>query len=64
MHFGPGRVKVRKGPGSGLLLQDETVLDWFRIQNGALGAALPTDHRLAQRKSVTLADLAEGLSRR
>ena len=58
MHFGPGRVKVRKGPGSGMMLQDETVLDWFRIQTGSLGAALPTDHRLAQRKSVTLADLA------
>ena len=58
MHFGPGRVKVRKGPGSTMLSQDETVLDWFHIQTGSLGAALPNDHRLAQRKSVTLADLA------
>ncbi|GAA0749473.1 LysR family transcriptional regulator [Ideonella azotifigens] len=58
MHFGPGRVKVRKGPGSNLMSQDETVLDWFHIQTGSLGVALPTDHRLAQRKSVTLSDLA------
>lgn len=58
MHFGPGRVKVRKDPGSSVMRQDETVLEWFTIQPGALGAALPTEHRLAQRKSVTLADLA------
>ncbi len=58
MHFSPGRVKLRKGPGSGMTLQDETVLDWYRIQTGVLGVAVPTDHRLAQRKSVTLADLA------
>jgi DNA-binding transcriptional LysR family regulator len=58
MHFGPGRVKVRKGPGSTMMRQDETVLDWFHIQTGALGVALPTDHRLAQRKAVTLADLS------
>ena len=59
MHFAPGKVKMRKGgPGVGMVLQDETVLEWFRIQTGVLGAAFPTDHRLAQRKSVTLADLA------
>ena len=58
MHFGPGGVRMRKGPGSGMASQDETVLDWFRIQSNSLGVALPVEHRLAQKKSLTLADLA------
>jgi len=58
MHIGPGSAKLRKGRGSGVANQDETVLDWFKIQSNGLGAALPNDHRLAQRKSLTLADLA------
>jgi len=58
MHFGPGRALLRKRRGEGETAQDDTVLDWVRIQTGGLGVAVPKDHRLAQRKSLTLADLA------
>jgi DNA-binding transcriptional LysR family regulator len=58
MHFGPGRALVRKRKSTpGVAGQDETVLDWIKIQNGSLGVAVPVDHRLAKRKSVTFADL-------
>lgn len=59
MHFGPGRALSRKRPSTGVAAQDEAVLDWVKIQTGALGVAVPNDHRLARRKSVTLADLAK-----
>ena len=58
MHFGPGRALLRKRRGEGETAQDDTVLDWFRIQTGGLGVAVPNDHRLAKRKSLTLGDLA------
>jgi len=58
MHFGPGRALARKRHSAGVAGQDETVLDWFRIQTGGLGVAVPNDHRLARKKSVTIADLA------
>ncbi|WP_137890263.1 LysR substrate-binding domain-containing protein [Ramlibacter sp. 2FC] len=58
MHFGPGRALLGRRRGTGVAAQDETVLDWIRIQTGGLGVAVPNDHRLARKKSVTLADLA------
>ena len=58
MHFGPGRALVRKRRGDDEAAQDETVLDWVRIQTGALGVAVPNDHELARKKSLTLADLS------
>lgn len=58
MHFGPKPELLRKKRGAGGLSQDETVLDWFRIQTGGLGVVMPNDHRLARRKSVNLAELA------
>jgi DNA-binding transcriptional LysR family regulator len=58
MHFGPGRATLRKRRGEQGDGQDETVLDWHRIQTGGLGVAVANDHPLARRKSATLADLA------
>jgi len=59
MHFGPGRALLGKRRGSAETGQDETVLDWIRIQTGGLAVAVPNDHRLAKLKSVKLADLTE-----
>ena len=58
MHFGPRAAVLRKQRSGETLAQDQTVLDWFRIQNCGLGVALPSDHRLARRKSIGLAELA------
>lgn len=58
MHFGPGPGPLRKRRGESVIAQDQSVLDWVRIQSGTLGVAMPIDHRLAARKSVTLAELA------
>jgi DNA-binding transcriptional LysR family regulator len=58
MHFGPGRALLRKRRGEHVPGQDETVLDWHRIQTGGLGVAVANDHPLAKKKSVTIADLA------
>jgi len=58
MHFGPRAAVLRKHRSGEALAQDQTVLDWFRIQNCGLGVALPSDHRLARRKSIELAELA------
>jgi DNA-binding transcriptional LysR family regulator len=58
MHFGPKPPLLRKNRGDGVMAQDETVLDWLKIQTGGLGAVVPSDHRLAGRQSVTLAELA------
>ena len=59
MHFGPGRTLLGRRPSEGeVAQQDETVLDWIRIQSGGLGVAMSSENPLAQRKSVTLADLA------
>ncbi|CAN7349384.1 LysR substrate-binding domain-containing protein [Variovorax sp. LjRoot178] len=57
MHFGPGRTMFRKRKSDGVAGQDETVLDWFKIQTGSLGVAVPTDHKFANRKSLSIADL-------
>jgi DNA-binding transcriptional LysR family regulator len=62
MHFGPGRALLRKKRAAGAEGPDDIVLDWIRVQTGGLGIAVPSDHRFAQRKSLTIADLAgEGL---
>jgi DNA-binding transcriptional LysR family regulator len=58
MHFGPGRELLRKRRDDTEEGQDKTVLDWILIQNGGLGVAVPKDHPIARRKSVTIADLA------
>lgn len=58
MHFGPSRVLSRKKPSISVAAQDETVLDWFKIQTGTMGVAMANDHPLAQKKSVTLTNLA------
>lgn len=57
MHFGPGRTFFRKRKNDGVAGQDETVLEWFKIQTGSLGVAVPIDHRFAQRKSLGIDDL-------
>ncbi len=58
MHLGPRAAVLRK-KRSATLAPDEAMLDWFRIQTCGLGVAVPSDHRLARRKSVALEELAE-----
>jgi DNA-binding transcriptional LysR family regulator len=58
MHFGPRMGTASKRSGE-VLSQDAAVLDYFKIQSGGLGAVLPSDHRLAHRKTLTLAELAK-----
>ena len=58
MHFGPGRELLRKKRDDSEEAQDQSVLDWIRIQNGGLGVATSIDHPIARRKSATIADLA------
>jgi len=58
MHFGPRPALLRKRRGEGVLAQDQTVLEWLKIQNGSIGVLMPVDHPLATRKSLTLAELA------
>ena len=58
MHFGPDSALIHKKKGDLLRGQDAIVLDWFRIQHGGLGVVVPCEHRLEQRKSVSLAELA------
>jgi DNA-binding transcriptional LysR family regulator len=58
MHFGPGRTSLRKRRNEDGQGQDNTVLDWFRIQTGNLAVAVANDHPLAKTKSATIADLA------
>jgi DNA-binding transcriptional LysR family regulator len=57
MHFGPRAAVLRKR-SSADLVQDEAMLDWFRIQTCGLGVAVPSDHPLARRKSVAMEALA------
>jgi DNA-binding transcriptional LysR family regulator len=58
MHFGPRAAVLRKRRGTGAP-QDEILLDWFRIQTCGLGVAVPSDHRLANRKLVAMEELAD-----
>ena len=57
MHFGPSSPMIRKQRRASITSQNNAVLEWFNIQNGGLGVAVPNDHPLARRKSATLADL-------
>lgn len=60
MHFGPQSViGKRKRGGSAAAPQEESALDFLRIQTGGLGVVVPVDHALAKRKSVSLADLSD-----
>ncbi len=59
MHLGPQGVLFRRKQGDALQKQDPVVLDWFRIQTGGLGVAVPLHHPLARKKSVRLSELAE-----
>jgi DNA-binding transcriptional LysR family regulator len=59
MHFGPRSAAGRKKKSAADLPQDETVLERFRIQAGGLAVAVASDHPLARRRSVSLADLAK-----
>ena len=58
MHLSPDSALIHKKKGDALRGQEAIVLDWFRIQNGVLGVVVPSDHRLARRKSVSLKELA------
>jgi DNA-binding transcriptional LysR family regulator len=57
MHFGP-RPAARRRP-VGQVPQDATVLDRLRIQSNGLGVAVPHDHPIARRTSVTLSQLRD-----
>jgi len=59
MHFGPKSSMLSNRRGAGETSQDETQLDWVKIQNGTLGLVVPHDHTLAHRKSVLLSELAD-----
>jgi DNA-binding transcriptional LysR family regulator len=61
MHFGPRSsiLRRRRKDGPQTQDQDHADLDWLRIQTGGLGVAMPNDHPLAKRKSVTLAELGD-----
>ncbi len=57
MHFGPRSALIQRKKRDPLRAQDPIVLDWFRIQQGGLGVVVPSEHPLAQRTSVSLAEL-------
>lgn len=59
MHFGPSRSLLRKRRRAGEAGQDDIVLDWIPIQTGSLGLAVPKQHRLARKRSASIADLAD-----
>lgn len=58
MHFGPRPALLRRKRKNDEQVQDQTVLDWLPIQTGGLGVAMPNDHRLAKKRSISLAELA------
>jgi len=58
MHFGPLSALSNINRNAGVLAQDKTVLEWYRIQTGGLGVMLAPDHRLASREALALAELA------
>ena len=58
MHYGPKTIATRSRTSGAAVPQDETLVDRFRIQTGGLGVVVPIDHKLAKRKSVSLADLS------
>jgi DNA-binding transcriptional LysR family regulator len=59
MHYGPNPTQVRKRRTEVVSDRDGTVLNYVRIQTNTLGVAVPIEHRLAQKRSVTLEELAE-----
>lgn len=58
MHFGPAAMTAYRRGGASALSQEAAVLDYLKIQSGGLGVVMPHDHRLAKRRSVSLAELA------
>lgn len=59
MHFGVHSMPPRAKRGEATQAQERTALDWYRIQTGGLGVVMPKEHRLARKKSLSLAELAE-----
>jgi len=59
IHFGPGGALFRSDRRGTTEVQEEVELEWIRIQDGGLGVAVPSDHPIAQRESVTIAELAQ-----
>lgn len=60
MHYSSDLPATRKkGRKGSTLSEDVTVLERLKIQTEGLGLVVPQDHRLAKRKSVPLADLAD-----
>jgi len=59
MHFGPRSAAGPRKKSAAELPQDETVLERFPIQSGGLAVAVASDHPLARRRSVSLAELAK-----
>jgi DNA-binding transcriptional LysR family regulator len=59
MHLSPPPDPMRKRRTDPLSNRDGIVLDSLCIQTGNIGVAVPLEHRLAQRKSIALEELAE-----
>ncbi len=57
MHFGPSPALTCEKSGDSVLAQDQTVLEWIRIQRGELGVVVPADHPFAKKQAVALAEL-------
>ena len=58
MHLGQGPGPVRKRRTEVVSERDGTVLDSVSIQTNTLGVAVPIDHPLGRKQSVTLEELA------
>jgi DNA-binding transcriptional LysR family regulator len=58
-HFGVNVGVRRRKQGASASTQDAIVFERLKIQTNGLGAVVPRDHRLATRKFVDLADLAQ-----
>src|SRR5207247_5472460 len=58
MHFSPQTGTAHKKAQARILAEGAKAFDHFLIQYGGLGVAMPHDHPLAKRKSLSLADLA------
>lgn len=59
MHIGPTLGPAGKRRTELLFERDGTVLDYLRIQTGALGVAVPVEHPFAKRKTIALSELAD-----
>lgn len=58
MVLGPRSAVFRKDSANDVLERDGIVLESIQIQSGGLGVVVPHSHRLAQKSSVSLAELA------